>query len=115
MIYIASPYSHPDPAVRERRYYQALDYAQSLMVADYTCFSPIVYGHQFATAFNFPGDHETWKKFNAHMLRTATEIHVLQIPGWEESKGIEWELKKNKSLFPANKEVYYIGGFDADN
>jgi hypothetical protein len=48
MIYLASPYSHPDPAVREARFREACRAAAKLMRLGQPAFSPIVHGHPIA-------------------------------------------------------------------
>lgn len=93
MIYVASPYSHPDPEVRKGRYLMAMRYAMQLMVVEkVVAFSPIAYGHQFAAVFACDYDYKTWQDFNDHMLGNSTEMHVLAFPGWEESKGVMHEI-----------------------
>ena len=102
MIYIASPYSHPVPAVRTGRYLCAARYAANLMNAKRLCFSPIVYGYQFERMFSFGMDFHTWKPLNDFMLSQATEVHVLALPGWDLSAGIMHEL-----AFAAEREIPY--------
>lgn len=91
MIYIASPYSSPVERVRQERFYRVRSYAILLLQKGQIAFSPIVYGHQF-TMMGFPGDHLAWLDFNEHMLLTATEMHLLMLPGWEGSSGVKHEL-----------------------
>jgi Domain of unknown function (DUF1937). len=45
MIYLASPYSHPDPLVREARFDAACRAMADLVHAGQIVFSPIVHGH----------------------------------------------------------------------
>ena len=45
MIYLASPCSHPDPAVREQRYQAACRAVAALLHERRLVFSPIVNGH----------------------------------------------------------------------
>lgn len=92
MIYIASPYSHPNPEVRHQRYKAVHNYAAWLMQQGNVCFSPIVYGHEFARIGKAQTDHLWWKEFNEHMLRNSKLMHVLQLPLWGSSKGIQHEI-----------------------
>jgi hypothetical protein len=39
------------------------------------------------------GDHVTWLAFNTHMLKHSTEMHVLDIDGVADSKGVDIELR----------------------
>ena len=93
MIYIASPYSHPDPKVRNFRFESALTYANMLMGMGHTCFSPIAYGHQFSLRFYRPTAFEAWIDFNDRILLACESMHILTIDGWEESRGIAHEQK----------------------
>lgn len=45
MIYLASPYSHPDPAVEELRFEAACEAACKLMQQGHHVFSPIAHTH----------------------------------------------------------------------
>ena len=97
MIYIASPYSHPNDSVQYARFIAARDYTAFLMSQGYVAFSPIAYGRQFEKAHGVKGDHVTWLNFNKHLLRHSTFIHVLKLEGWEKSKGVEFEIQMAKS------------------
>jgi hypothetical protein len=49
MIYLASPYSHPDELVQEARYKAARNYVHwSLLYLEDTVYSPIVHYHTLA-------------------------------------------------------------------
>lgn len=102
MIYIASPYSHPDPQVRQGRYLLALHYSALLLRESRLNFSPIVYGYNFQQLADLGGDYLTWKKFNDFMLSQATEMHVLCVPGWRESAGVNYEI-----AFARTSEIPY--------
>jgi len=93
MIYIASPYTHEDVAVLVRRFQLAAAYAGSLMCRGRQCFSPIAYGHQFHLFHNLPIAFEYWQDFNDRILLACDEVHVLRIPGFEESRGVAHEIE----------------------
>lgn len=64
-----------------------------------TVYSPIVHCHPIAMqceVMDMPLGLgiETWKHFNAAMLASAEALRVLKLPGWEASKGIEWEVDR---------------------
>lgn len=92
MIYIASPYTHPEPAVRNARYVAAQAYTHELLTQAIPCFSPIVYGHQFHLGYGAPQEMDYWQKINEHMLKHSTAVHMLLLPGWEDSAGCRYEL-----------------------
>lgn len=105
MIYIASPYTHPKAEVREERYQSALRYTLALMSDGLACFSPIVYGHQFAVNHGLPGDFAFWQTINRRILAASTELHVLQLWGWQDSRGVYDELAL---AFHLNLPVRYV-------
>lgn len=91
MIYLASPYSHPDPLVREERYLRASWICVQLLQQGRWVYSPIVHCHEMAKTWDLPRDVEFWKQYNLHMLDRASELLILRILGWTESKGIAIE------------------------
>ena len=60
MIYLASPYSHPDATVREARFQAACRATASLIRAGHEVFSPIAHSHPLA-AFGLPTDWSFWE------------------------------------------------------
>ncbi len=93
MIYLASPYSHPNPAVRRKRFEIARAFVMEKQAELGTAiFSPIVYCHQFAEEFGAPTDAMSWSKINIGFMQASSELMVLCLPGWEESKGVTEEI-----------------------
>ena len=93
MIYIASPYSHPDPAVMQQRFEAVRDYTIQQTNLGQTVFSPIVYGHELAKVGNLGTCHEFWLEFNEHMLAGSRSMTVLMLDGWDASRGVQHELE----------------------
>lgn len=98
MLYVSSPYTHKDPRVEEHRFLMAEFYVSTAMLAGFPVFSPIVYCHNLALKYQLPGDAAYWKKFNNTMLRKADAVHVLNIIGWRESKGVQYEMMMAEEL-----------------
>jgi hypothetical protein len=92
MIYLASPYSHSDPAVVQARVEAAGTCTVNLMVQGYIIFSPIIHCHDIATRLSLPTDHEFWRRYDISMLRLADAMFILDIDGWQESKGLKEEI-----------------------
>lgn len=61
MIYLASPYTHPDPAVRQRRFDAACRAAAQMIRAGSMVFSPVVHSHPL-THYGLPFDWRAWAK-----------------------------------------------------
>jgi hypothetical protein len=92
LIYLASPYSHDDPAVRKSRYEAACKATAYLIKQGHNVYSPIVYSHQL-TEYGLGTEWETWSELDKAILRNATHLWVLQLEGWESSHGIQAELQ----------------------
>lgn len=92
MIYLASPFSHPDRQVEFTRYHQALIFTHEQLALGKIVFSPIVYCYPIAANFGLRGDFETWRVFNESMIERAEALWVLRLKGWQESKGVQAEI-----------------------
>ena len=98
MIYLASPYSDPDPSIMEYRYKAALHATGRMMQSGLHVFSPIVHCHPIIKVFNLSGDWAYWGKYDTELLKMCTELRVLKLPGWKKSKGVQAEIKIAKKL-----------------
>lgn len=94
MIYLASPYSHPDQLVRKTRYLLAMQCCAALINGSRAhVWSPIVHCHIMAEDYDLPTDAEFWKEYGFDFLRRADKMLILAIPGWNESKGVKMEME----------------------
>lgn len=91
MIYLASPYSHPDAANREQRFRAVCQAAARLMRSGRHVFSPIAHSHGIAE-HGVPTDWSYWEAFDSHMMAACDELVVLMLPGWRESEGVQAEI-----------------------
>lgn len=94
-IYLASPYSHPDPAVREARYKAACKKAAEYVSAGKPVFAPIAHSHPLCE-FMAPEkcmDFDLWMKVDLAILKDASELHVLMLEGWHSSRGVTREIE----------------------
>ena len=97
-VYLASPYSHEDHYVMEKRYQQVLKKTAELMNEGEHIYSPIVHCHEVARQYDLPRDFGFWQHYNRSMLLSAVEMYVLCIEGWKESVGVQEEIKFAESL-----------------
>ena len=104
MIYLASPYSHPDSAIREERFRAACLAAAQLMGAGNVVFSPIVHSHPIAL-HGLPTDWRFWECHDREHLVRCDEVVVLMLDGWQESEGVHAEIRIAKEL---SKPVWYL-------
>lgn len=103
MIYLASPYSHSDAAVRQQRFDAACAAAAVLMRAGHRVFSPVVHGHPL-TEFGLPGDWSFWERQARWHLERCDEVVVLMLEGWDASEGLQAEIQIAGEL---EKVVWY--------
>jgi hypothetical protein len=92
LVYLASPYSHPDPAVREQRFRDVCATAATLMRAGYGILSPIAHTHPIAIAGDLPKGWDFWSAYDEALITACTEVWVLMLDGWEESTGVQAEI-----------------------
>jgi nucleoside 2-deoxyribosyltransferase len=104
MIYLASPYSHPDPSVRERRFRAACRAAVALLHAGRVVFSPIAHSHPLAQ-HGLPGSWQFWERYDRAFLERCEEVVVLMLDGWQESVGVQAEIRIAREL---GKPVRYL-------
>ena len=90
LVYIASPYAHPSAEVREARL-EAVRHVCGRMVNEgKIVMSPLVYLGELA----YRGVHppQGWYAFDLQLLARCDELIVLQLPGWEDSRGVLVEV-----------------------
>lgn len=92
MIYIASPYSHPDAWMMEERYNAVTRFTAGLLGSGLIVFSPIAHCHELSRQYKLPSTFEFWRKYCLGMLDKADELYVLKLTGWEESRGVQEEI-----------------------
>lgn len=98
-VYLATPYSHPDPEVRTLRFYRVSEYANRLLQKGVVVYSPITHGHTLGSIGSLPGDFEFWREHCLSFLRHwADRVIVLKQPGWTESKGVKAEIAEAVAL-----------------
>jgi len=107
MIYIASPYSHPDQIVRGRRYDEVMAITARLIEGGIHAMSPIVHSHEMAERHNMKGDFDFWHGYCLTMLDSCSAMIVVQLPGWNASAGVKVEMQH---AIKTGKQVIIIDG-----
>jgi len=98
MIYLASPYSHPDPLIMKTRFLLAEQVTAAFLTRRLWVYSPIVHCHELAQRYELPTDFAYWQEYNIDMLRRSDYLTVLTIPGWRESVGVAGEISVARML-----------------
>lgn len=94
LAYLACPYTDDSAVVRESRHAIANDYAARLtsIVAIY---SPITHGPMLEQHLrpSVSKHHKFWMDQCIPFLRASTELYVLPLAGWRESRGVRIEME----------------------
>lgn len=92
MIYLATPYSHPDPFVRKLRTMTVTWVAAKLREIGLNVYSPISHSHDMAEIADLPKDIGYWEEDCTHHVIACSRVVVLMQDGWEESTGVAHEI-----------------------
>ena len=92
LVYLATPYSHERPAVREHRFNVVNRVAADLMRDGVHIYSPISHTHPIAMAGDLPKGWDFWEQYDRAVLAACMKVIVLRQEGWEESKGVAAEI-----------------------
>lgn len=104
-VYLACPFSHSDPQVREDRFNAANLTAAFLMKDRWIVFSPLSHSVPIAKTGHTPmQDWEFWKRQDFAFIIWCDKLVVLELDGWKESVGVQEEIEFAKNL---GKEIFY--------
>lgn len=106
-VYLACPYSDPDPRVMAERFNTINRIAVALMTEGHVVFSPISHSHPIALSVpgGLPATWDFWKEQDMPFLHWADELHVAPLPGWMQSVGVRAEIL---AAGRANKTIKYL-------
>lgn len=106
-IYLASPYTDKLATVMALRYKQVAESTAHLLRREIHVYSPIVHCHEIAVRHNLPKGFDFWQRYNKTMLEASGALWILQLEGWSESKGVQWEISHaNKINLPIKMLMY---------
>lgn len=120
-VYVASPYTSQNAAIIERRVLAVQQFCAELVDTGRTPYSPVVHFHYIYSALSVPRqDADFWQWHNRAMLRYASKLFVLMLPGHAESRGVQAEVAFARSLqipidwkFPSERVMEILEGKDA--
>ena len=98
MIYLAGPYSHDDHLIVEDRAHHHSTFLLHYDAAGHDVYSPITHWHPVSRGRGLLDTPEAWRRRSLAMLRLASELWVLMLPGWEASKGTQIEIREARRL-----------------
>lgn len=103
MIYLAAPYTftastpEANKRVMERRYYAVMELAVEMKENGLHPISSVLHWHEAAKMFSLRKDHHGWKEYNRELLVRCNKMIVYCLPGWEDSSGVEHEIRTARS------------------
>ena len=100
MIYLASPYSHPDPSIQDLRFRQACITGGEMIKRGFHVISPIAHSVPISSMAKYPQDYKAWKEWDEELILLCSQVWILMLPGWEDSMGI-----KNEISFAVNNGI----------
>lgn len=113
LLYLASPYTHPDKKVMNRRAKEVTECAIKLLLHDIFTFCPISYNSPWSRSkWTLPHEWTFWEKFDCVFLSRCNGIVVVTLDGWDKSVGVLAELEYAKKLKIPD---YYISYEDIIN
>lgn len=92
-IYLACPYSSSNKDTMLLRFRAACKYAGELMQQGYIVYSPLSHSVPIADQMDNHLDHAFWLRQDESFLEWADEIWVMDLPGWNQSKGVQYEIE----------------------
>lgn len=105
--YLASPYTDPDPLIREMRYIRTAEVVTVLLRCGIWVYSPIVHCHHLSQVWGLPHDAAFWAAYDRAMIVASKGICVLRLEGWAKSAGVKGEIQLAIEL---GKRITYMSG-----
>lgn len=99
MIFLSSPYTHPNPEVQKQRVTQVKKLVKECTAAGLHVISPVVYSSA-SPDFYTPGTiflseeaiQAYWRAWSMDILKACNRVVVYMLPGWADSQGVQLEL-----------------------
>lgn len=102
LVYLAAPYSDPDPAVIRQRIEALCEIDALLIEAGIYTVTPL--SKHFILGYrDLPGDWAYWGGYCRALLPRCDAMILLDLPGWEASEGVRGELDIALGTMPVFK------------
>lgn len=95
-VYLSAPYTSSEAGVRDLRARACAQAMADLIVAGQCVICPVVMNHE---ALRILDDRRSgpnsvyWSCLETRLAETCDELVVLQLPGWEDSRGVAREVE----------------------
>jgi hypothetical protein len=91
-IYLAGPYTHDDPMIRELRHQLLLKAEAHLLRRGFAVISPINMCHELGKIYGFAYGYDYWQERDRTLISKCDELVCLTEDGYKESVGVTDEL-----------------------
>jgi hypothetical protein len=98
VIYLAAPYTDPDPKVVQSRMHEVHLALARYASEGHAIFTPLLMHHCLNVGIDLPSDFSFWERYCMAFLAKSDYLLVLCLPGWETSKGVQREIEEAKKL-----------------
>ena len=94
MIYAASPYTHPSKMIRQNRFEQVQAFCHHQFTRNRLfVHSPIAQWHPIMDRLGGKTCAATFAKYNHDFIKRSTQLFVLCLAEWWQSKGVQMEIE----------------------
>ena len=93
MIYLAAPYSHPDPAIVKGRMESIYACLAHYMKMGEHIITPLFMHEVVVRNEDMDDDFHYWGEYCLDLLKRCDRMIVLQLPGWDISRGVAQEIE----------------------
>ena len=101
IIYLAGPYTDPDPNIREARARDATVASARMIERGYIVYSPLTMTHPIDIQMSADGQtqgSDFWVAFDEAFMAHCAAITVLTTMGWQQSRGVAREIEYFEQL-----------------
>ncbi|HBT77230.1 MAG TPA: hypothetical protein DEB39_09980 [Planctomycetaceae bacterium] len=92
LLYLSTPFTHPDPSVRLDRYQKSCRVQARLIEAGIACFNPLAHSVPAVELGGLTATHAQFMALDLSILRRCDELLVVGLDGWTESVGVRAEM-----------------------
>jgi hypothetical protein len=93
LIYLATPYTHENNEVMERRYEAVTHTLGALLEHGQAAYSPITHCRKVQQmGYCDEWTEDDWLGFDKNFLDHCDTVLILGLPGWKSSPGVTWEI-----------------------
>lgn len=96
IVYLAAPYTDPDPGVRLDRFHKVTEVAARMIERGELVYSPLTMTHPIDLVLAEDGatmGSNYWVRYDEAFMSFCTKIVVLKLPGWQASSGVKREIE----------------------